>query len=74
MRAKLAKIAGVRSQDMSTDLRHWRAQRHISQRALAAYLKVAYQTVTAWETGRPMPWAMRLAIRHYDCEHGNAPL
>ena len=54
---------------MSNRLPAWRKERGLTQRQLAAYLKVTYQTVNAWEHGRPMPHIVRLAIRQWDAEN-----
>ena len=52
-------------------LKHWRATRGISQKALADYLDVSISTISYWENGgilKRREQLMRRALQNYDAQ------
>lgn len=59
--------------DLTFRLKAWRAERGVSQSALARYLGVTRQAVNNWETGAynlAHPRMLAYSLRYYDIEHG----
>lgn len=63
------------SSDFAIRLKAWRAERGVSQTALAQFLGISRQSMNNWEHGRggiskTHQRLVAYALRYYDVEHG----